>query len=93
MPSISIIVPVYNIEKDIYRCVDSIRTQTFPDLELILVDDGSTDGSGKICDEYSTIDDRITVIHKSNGGVSEARNAGIKKQQESIVLILIQMTM
>ena len=79
MPSISIIVPVYNIEKDIYRCVDSIRTQTFPDFELILVDDGSTDGSGKICDEYSTIDDRITVIHKSNGGVSEARNAGIKK--------------
>lgn len=74
---ISIIVPVYNVEKYIRRCVDSILEQTYTRLEIILVDDGSTDKSGIICDEYMQKDARIVVIHKSNGGLSSARNAGL----------------
>lgn len=74
---ISVIVPVYNVDKYIHRCVQSIIKQTFTDLEVILVDDGSTDDSGEICDELATIDSRITVIHKVNGGISSARNAGL----------------
>ncbi len=76
-PKISIIVPVYNVEKYIHKCVDSILNQTFKDFELILIDDGSTDSSGKICDEYGELDERVIVIHKENGGQSTARNAGI----------------
>lgn len=75
---ISIIVPVYNIEKYIVRCIESILNQTYSNLEIILVDDGSTDSSGGICDEYAKKDDRIVVIHKVNGGLSDARNAGLK---------------
>lgn len=74
---ISIIVPVYKVERYLKRCIDSILNQTFSDFELILVDDGSPDNSGKICDEYETKDTRIRVIHKTNGGLSEARNYGI----------------
>ena len=74
---ISIIVPVYNVEKYICRCIDSILAQTYKDFELILVDDGSTDSSGKICDDYKERDKRIKVIHKENGGLSSARNVGI----------------
>jgi len=74
---ISVIVPVYNTEKYLERCVESILKQTYTNLEIILVDDGSTDGSGKICDEYRKKDGRIVVIHKPNGGQSSARNAGI----------------
>ena len=74
---ISIIVPVYNVEKYLNRCVDSIINQTYKNLEIILVDDGSTDNSGKICDEYQKKDSRIKVIHKTNGGMSSARNAGL----------------
>lgn len=74
---ISVIVPVYKVEKYIDRCVNSILKQTFKDFELILVDDGSPDNCGKICDEYAKKDDRIIVIHKTNGGLSDARNAGI----------------
>lgn len=74
---ISIIVPVYNVEKVVHYCIDSILNQTFTDFELILVDDGSTDRSGQICDEYAATDSRIDVIHKENGGVSSARNCGI----------------
>lgn len=74
---ISIIVPVYNVEKYLHRCVDSILKQTFTDYEIILVDDGSTDSSAQICDEYASIDSRIRVIHKENGGLSSARNAGL----------------
>lgn len=77
MPTISIIVPVYRVEKYIRRCVDSILVQSFRDYELILVDDGTPDSSGAICDEYAARDQRIRVIHKENGGLSSARNAGI----------------
>lgn len=77
MPQISVIVPVYKVEPYIYRCIDSILAQTFTDFELILVDDGSPDNCGAICDEYATMDSRIHVIHQKNGGLSAARNAGI----------------
>lgn len=76
--TISVIVPVYNVEKVLYHCIDSILNQIFNDFELILVDDGSTDNSGRICDEYAGKDTRAKVIHKQNGGVSSARNAGIE---------------
>lgn len=76
---ISIIVPVYNVEKYIRRCVDSIIVQTYKDWELLLIDDGSPDNSGKICDEYASKDSRIKVFHKENGGVSSARNLGLEK--------------
>ncbi len=75
---ISIIVPVYNVEKYLSECIDSLINQTYKNIEIILVDDGSTDKSGKICDEYAKKDSRIIVIHKKNGGVSNARNKGIK---------------
>lgn len=77
MAKISIIVPVYNVEKYIEKCIQSILEQTFLDFELILVDDGSTDKSGYICDEYAAKDSRIKVIHKQNGGLSSARNEGL----------------
>ena len=77
MPKVSIIVPVYKVEKFLRRCIDSILAQTFTDFELLLVDDGSPDNSGKICDEYARNDSRIRVFHKENGGVSSARNFGI----------------
>lgn len=80
-PKISVIVPVYNSEKYIRRCVDSILAQSFSDFELLLIDDGSLDRSGKICDEYAEIDSRIRVFHKSNGGVSSARNVGLDNAQ------------
>ncbi len=76
-PLISIIVPVYNTEKYLDRCIQSIVNQTYKNLEIILVDDGSTDKSAEICDNYASIDDRIRVIHKKNGGSSSARNAGL----------------
>ena len=74
---ISVIVPVYNIEKYLRKCIDSILSQTYENIEVILVDDGSTDNCGAICDEYAKIDPRIIVIHKKNAGVSAARNTGI----------------
>ena len=77
MSQISVIVPVYKVEKYLHRCVDSILAQTFTDFELILVDDGSPDNCGAICDEYAQKDSRVVVIHQENGGLSAARNAGI----------------
>ena len=74
---ISIIVPVYNVEPYLHRCIDSILAQTYTNFECILIDDGSTDNSGHICDEYATRDKRIKVIHHQNNGVSAARNAGL----------------
>lgn len=74
---ISVIVPVYNVEKYLRKCIDSIISQTYTNLEIILVDDGSTDSSGFICDEYSRVDSRIIVVHKENGGLSDARNVGL----------------
>lgn len=75
---ISIIVPIYNVEKYLSECIDSLINQTYKNIEIILVDDGSTDKSGKICDEYAKKDSRIIIMHKKNGGVSNARNKGIK---------------
>ena len=75
---ISVIVPVYKAEAWLARCVDSILAQTFRDLEVILVDDGSPDGSGALCEGYAAADSRVKAIHKANGGVSSARNAGIE---------------
>ncbi len=77
MPEISIIVPVYNMEQFLQRCLDSILSQTFQDIEVILVNDGSTDNSGQICREYAGKDPRIVLIDKENGGLSSARNAGL----------------
>ena len=77
MPKISVIVPVYKAEKYIRRCVDSILAQKFTDFELLLIDDGSPDASGAICDEYAAKDSRVKVFHKENGGVSSARNVGL----------------
>ena len=78
---VSVIVPVYKVEKYLDRCIKSIREQTYTELEIILVDDGSPDSCGRMCDEYAASDDRIKVIHKQNGGLSDARNAGINKMK------------
>lgn len=77
MPKISVIVPVYKVEEYLNRCIDSILSQSYKDFELILVDDGSPDNCGEICEKYAEKDNRIHVIHKKNGGLSDARNAGI----------------
>lgn len=80
-PEISVIVPVYNVEKYLCSCIDSILAQTFTDFELLLIDDGSKDKSGEICDEYAKRDCRVKVFHKENGGVSSARNLGIDESK------------
>ena len=76
-PILSIIVPVYNVEQYLPKCIDSVLTQPFGDFELILVDDGSTDSSGRICDDYARKDVRIKVVHKPNDGQGPARNTGL----------------
>ena len=77
MPEFSIIIPIYKVEKYLNKCVDSVLSQTFNKFELILVDDGSPDNCGNICDNYESADSRIKVVHKENGGLSSARNAGL----------------
>lgn len=88
MALVSIIVPVYNEEKHINRCIDSVLNQTYSDFELLLINDGSTDKSGVICDQYVLKDSRINVFHLENGGVSKARNFGISKSIGEWVMFL-----
>lgn len=78
MPLVSVIIPIYNTEKFLPLCINSVLNQTLTDIEVLLVNDGSTDGSGKICDEYACKDQRIQVIHTLNQGVSHARNQGLE---------------
>ena len=87
-PIFSIIVPVYNVEKYLSKCIDSVLAQTFSDFECILIDDGSTDESPSICDKYSLTDNRIKVIHKENGGLSDARNTGILNSTGEYIILL-----
>ena len=87
-PKISIIVPIYKVEKEIHRCVESLINQTFKGIEIILVDDGSPDNCPIICDEYAKKDNRIKVIHKENGGLSDARNAGLLEAKADYILFV-----
>lgn len=87
-PLVSVIVPVYNVEKYLSCCLDSIILQTYKNLEIIVVDDGSTDDSGDICDEYAKKDKRIEVIHKKNGGLSDARNAGLNVAKGEYITLI-----
>lgn len=84
-PKISVIVPVYNVEQFLPRCINSILAQTFTDFEVLLINDGSTDNSGRICDEYAKKDNRIRLFHKGNGGVSSARNIGLKNVKGELI--------
>lgn len=86
--TLSVIIPVYNVEDYLQECVESVIKQTYTDLEIILVDDGSSDNSPKICDEFATKDNRIKVLHKENGGLSEARNEGLKLATGTYVTFL-----
>lgn len=88
MAEVSIIVPVYQVENYIRQCVDSILAQTFTDFELILVDDGSKDRSGQICDEYALTDQRVKVIHKENGGAANTRNAGLNQAVGEYIMFI-----
>lgn len=85
---ISVIVPVYKVEKHLSRCIDSILNQTFRDFELILIDDGSPDSSGKICDQYSNSDERVFAFHQENRGASASRNLGIEKSKGKYLLFV-----
>lgn len=87
-PLISVIIPIYNVEPYLKRAVDSVLSQTYTHLEVILVDDGSPDGCGVICDEYKEKDKRVVVIHKQNGGLSDARNAGLEKANGEYIAFL-----
>ena len=88
MELVSVIVPVYNVEKYLARCIQSVCGQSYQGLEIILVDDGSKDKSGVICDEYAERDGRIKVIHKENGGLGDARNAGVEKAEGKYLLFV-----
>ena len=88
MPKISIIIPVYKAEKYLYSCLDSILPQTFTDFEVLLIDDGSPDRSGEICEEYAKKDARIRVFHKENGGVSSARNVGLREAKGDWIMFI-----
>lgn len=86
MPTVTVVVAVYNIEKYIEKCIRSVIAQTWKDIEILLIDDGSTDSSGNICDSYAKTDDRIRVIHKVNGGISDVRNVGLEKATGSYLM-------
>lgn len=88
MIKVSVIVPVYNVERYLSRCIESVINQTYDNIELILVDDGSTDTSGQLCDSYGSKDNRIIVIHKNNGGVSSARNVALKAVTGDYIMFL-----
>ncbi len=88
MELISVIIPVYNVKAFLEKCVKSVICQSYRNLEIILIDDGSTDGSGELCDEYSKIDSRINTIHKENGGLSSARNVGIEASNGDYLFFL-----
>ena len=85
---VSIVIPVYKVEKTIHRCVDSVLSQTYTDYEIILVDDGSPDNSGEICEHYAALHDNVAVIHQENAGVSVARNAGLERARGEYVMFL-----
>ena len=87
-PCVSIIIPVYNVEKYLKQCVESVIRQSFKDVEIILIDDGSKDGSGKICDDFAKRDPRIKVFHKKNGGLSDARNYGIDRASGQYIMFI-----
>ena len=85
---ISIIVPVYNVERYLDKCLDSLRNQTYKNIEIIVIDDGSIDNGGQIADEYAIRDSRIRVIHKINGGLSSARNAGLDSAKGEYIMLI-----
>lgn len=85
-PIISIIIPVYNVKYYLCKCIESVLVQTFQDFEIILVDDGSTDGSGNLCDDYAQKDNRIRILHKENGGLASARKAGFEMSHGKYIL-------
>lgn len=87
-PKVSVVIPVYNVEKYLEECVDSVLNQSFSDYEIILVDDGSTDNGGKICDEYALENNRVTVIHQKNAGLSAARNTGLANAKGEYIYFL-----
>ncbi len=88
MPKVSVVIPVYNVRDYVSYCIDCVVSQTLTDIEIILVDDGSTDGSGDICDKYASADNRIIVIHKQNEGLSSARNDGIEASRSPFVMFI-----
>ena len=88
LPKISVIIPIYNVEKYLPRCLDSVKNQTFTDFQAICVDDGSTDNSGRIAEEYAKHDKRFVVVHKENGGMSDTRNVGVDLAKGEFVLFL-----
>ncbi len=88
MACISVIIPIYNVEQYIRKCIDSVINQTLKDIEIILVDDGSPDNCPEICDEYAGLDSRVSVIHKANGGLSDARNAGMLRATGEYLLFV-----
>ena len=88
MPAISVIVPVYRAEKFLDACVESVLSQTFTDWELLLIEDGSPDGSGALCDEYAAKDPRVRAFHQENGGVSSARNLGLAHAEGQCIAFL-----
>jgi glycosyltransferase involved in cell wall biosynthesis len=88
VPQISVIVPVYNTERYLHQCIQSILSQSFTDFEVLVIDDGSIDGSGEICDEYANNDERVSVFHRENGGVTAARKSGVQKSIGNYIIFV-----